>query len=133
MFASFDGANLEWDVLFPSFGGLRLTARRCDQRLGELQFLYPRYVDCPTRMTDVRIRMASPAELEEIDKIVQMSPSLREAARGALSPLAETVVAVDSREGVGFLWSAYLWIRSPGEELPPERDWKLWWPEPPPF
>jgi hypothetical protein len=126
-FADFSNAQLEWEALFPNFGGLRLRAHRDGEFIGRLQFLYPSYIDCGVRMTKVLLRMATREECERVAGRQRWSV-LREPER--------TLVAIDSAEGTFFVWSMAMLILESDELYPgyPEPgDWRIVWPEPPPF
>jgi hypothetical protein len=126
-FARFNGALVEWEVLFQDYGGLRLRAHRDGDLIGRLQFLYPRYIDCGVRMSNVELRMATAEECELVTGHQQWS--------GLYAP-ERTLVAVDAAEGTFFVWSGYLNILEP-EELypgyPDGGDWRLVCPKPPAF
>src|SRR5687767_7697242 len=61
-----DGATLRWWVLRVSHGEFRLLATGLPHGLAEIFFVSTWYVDCPVRMQNVRIRVATEQETAEL-------------------------------------------------------------------
>ena len=124
-FERFTGSTLKWDVLFPNYGGLRLVAKRGGAKVGELQFLYLHFSDCPLVMHNVSLRIANNPEIDQFRQLVQGSASLRKPMSRSILDPQSTLLAIASDGRTYFIWSMYLIVRTPGEELSAGEDWHM--------
>jgi hypothetical protein len=119
------GATLEWWGRKLSHAILILVARGVPDEPLALRFNYVNYVDCPTVMHDVRVRMATVEERGALSR--RVSPRLTDRfemerlGRGnAAMTGKEALVAIDCDEGVFFIWAGMLLLswRDRGRRAP---------------
>lgn len=122
--AEFDGATFVWDVLFQNYGGLRLEVRRAGEKIGEVQFTHPKYIDCACTMSQVRMRSATPEERSRLPDLpynkTMFDPEV-------------SCLALEADEGTFLIWAYWVIVRYRTEWVPASEEWKLRWPEPSPF
>ena len=120
-FRELDGAILEWWTLAASHGQLELTATGLARGTAVLGFMSAEYVDCPTTMHHVRLRMASP---EETDLLRQ-----RLAPEEAAEVEREDHLVIECDEGHGWIYAGVMgidWVSEPDRRLLELLEGPLW-------
>lgn len=126
----FDGSDLYWEVLYPSYAGLRMRVEREGSVVGRLQFMYPLVLDCPTIMSRVSLRTAEPVEADCVMSLIGKCKGVKAASRSALYRSDSTLVAIHHTAGTSFIWAHLILYVSADEEVP---EWAFPWPGPSPF
>lgn len=96
-FPELDRATLEWEVYLVSDGNLWLKASDLARGNAKVYFLNTRYVDCPTQMQEVKLRLASESETESVRQLIP--------PYNAKWLKQKDLIFISCREGVFSIWA----------------------------
>jgi hypothetical protein len=116
-----DGATLEWWYLKVSHGEFRLLATGLSRGLSEILLAATEYVDCPTKMYNVRLRAASAGETETLRGRLpaQLASQLQQ----------EDLLMIHCDEGTFCIWAGAIvirWLQEPDREIFAAASGPLW-------
>lgn len=127
-YSDLDGAVLEWGEYGCTHARLRLLASGLSRGFAELHFSFTKYVDCPTKMHDIKFRHATEDETERVRESIPADKA------DLLEP--EELYIIECREGIYSVWGdcwGFVWVEKPNEEYLDELLSRPLWKDGPPL
>jgi hypothetical protein len=103
-FARLEGACLKWEYFGTPHARFGLLATGLSGGDAAIQFLDTQYVECPSRMRDVRLRLATDAEVERLQQCLIPDQC------GRVEQWCD-YLAIDHEEGVGYVVAGMMFVQ----------------------